>query len=103
MAAGMAASHTIRWDRVGRVALLVRARASSLCLYIGPARSYSRTWQEATRQAAEVARAASARTRASARRRASCAGPRSLEREARRLGMVRPGERAYVVRGLPRD
>ncbi len=26
--------------------------------------------------------------------------PLTLEREARRLGMVRPGERAYVVRGL---
>jgi cell division protein FtsB len=26
--------------------------------------------------------------------------PAMLEREARRLGMVRPGEHAYVVRGL---
>jgi cell division protein FtsB len=29
--------------------------------------------------------------------------PRALEREARRLGMVKPGERAYVVKGLPKD
>jgi hypothetical protein len=27
--------------------------------------------------------------------------PRALEREARRLGMVRQGERAYVIEGLP--
>ena len=27
--------------------------------------------------------------------------PLTLEREARRLGMVRAGERAYVVKGLP--
>jgi cell division protein FtsB len=26
--------------------------------------------------------------------------PLTMEREARRLGMVRPGERAYVIRGL---
>lgn len=28
--------------------------------------------------------------------------PGALEREARRLGMVRQGERAYVIEGLPR-
>jgi cell division protein FtsB len=28
--------------------------------------------------------------------------PATLEREARRLGMVRPGEHAYVVHGLGR-
>ena len=27
-------------------------------------------------------------------------GPLTVEREARRLGMVRPGEHAYVIRGL---
>jgi hypothetical protein len=27
--------------------------------------------------------------------------PSTLEREARRLGLVRPGEREYVVTGLP--
>ncbi len=27
--------------------------------------------------------------------------PAALEREARSLGMVRPGEKAYVVNGLP--
>ena len=28
--------------------------------------------------------------------------PGALEREARSLGMVRQGERAYVIEGLPR-
>jgi cell division protein FtsB len=28
--------------------------------------------------------------------------PRALEREARKLGLVRQGERAYVIEGLPR-
>ena len=30
------------------------------------------------------------------------ADPRTLEAEARKLGMVRPTERAYVVKGLPK-
>jgi len=29
--------------------------------------------------------------------------PRTVQTEARALGMVRPGERSYVVTGLPRD
>ena len=35
-------------------------------------------------------------------RKAELKNPRALEREARRLGMVKPGERAYVVEGLGR-
>jgi cell division protein FtsB len=30
-------------------------------------------------------------------------GPQAIEREARRLGMVREGEQAIVVHGLPED
>jgi hypothetical protein len=29
-------------------------------------------------------------------------GDSALEREARRLGMVKAGERAYIVEGLPK-
>ena len=29
--------------------------------------------------------------------------PAALEREARKLGMVKGGERSYVIRGLPKD
>ena len=46
------------------------------------------------KQAAENARL-------NARRRA-LGDPRTLEAEARKLGMVRPTERAYVVTGLPK-
>jgi hypothetical protein len=37
------------------------------------------------------------------RRRRALRRAGSVETEARRLGMVRSDERAYVVRGLPRD
>jgi cell division protein FtsB len=35
------------------------------------------------------------------RRAAEAASPQVLQREARRLGLVREDERAYVIRGLP--
>ena len=89
----------IRWDRVSRVALLV-VLVGMVYLYAGPARSYWATLQEAEHRRAEVAalKRENARLRA---RRALLRTTGALEREARRLGMVRPGERPYAVRHLP--
>ena len=90
----------MRWDRVGRMALLF-VGVLLICLYVNPLRTYVATRQEAKTKRAEVAALqAEHRTlvkRARALRRAS-----SIEIEARKLGMVRRTERAYVVRGLPR-
>jgi cell division protein FtsB len=90
----------IRWDRVSRVTLLV-VLLGILFLYIGPARSYWSTVQEAKHRRAEVSdlKRENAKLRA---HRAALRNPASLEREARRLGMVRPGERSYVVKHLPK-
>jgi cell division protein FtsB len=90
----------IRWDRVSRVALLV-VLLGILALYIGPARSYWSTLQEAKHRRAEVSalRRENARLRA---RRAALRNPSALERQARKLGMVRPGERSYVLKHLPK-
>ena len=90
----------IRWDRISRVALLV-VLLGILFLYIGPARSYWSTVQEAKHRRAEVAalKRENAKLRA---RRAALSNPAALEREARRQGMVRPGERSYVVKHLPK-
>lgn len=90
----------IRWDRVSRVALLV-VLLGLLFLYVGPARSYWSTVQEAKHRRAEVTRLKHENTKLRARRDA-LRNPAALEREARRLGMVRPGERSYVVKHLPR-
>jgi cell division protein FtsB len=90
----------IRWDRISRVALLV-VLIGILALYVGPARSYWSTVQEAKHRRAEVASLKHANDKLRARRNA-LRNPASLEREARRLGMVRPGERAYVVKHLPK-
>ena len=89
----------IRWDRIGRW-LLLGVVAVILYLYIGPTRSLISTWGEAARQREAVAELK--RQNALLReRRARLLSPTALESEARRLGMVRAGERAYVVRGLP--
>jgi cell division protein FtsB len=88
----------IRWDRVGRRAL-IGVFALVLYLYIGPAIRWVQTYREAGRQRAQVAelRAENARLR---ERRHSLREPGALEREARALGMVKAGERAYIVEGV---
>lgn len=97
---GAARTAGIRWDRVGRVALLV-VLVGILGLYVGPAHSWWVTWHAAKLHRAEVARleAENARLRAHVQ---ALRDPRSLEVEARKLGMIKPGERSYVIRGLPK-
>jgi cell division protein FtsB len=91
----------IRWDRVGRVALLL-VLLFVVTLYIGPSIHLVETWQEAKQRRAEATEL-SRQNDALRARRAALRDPRTLEREARRLGLVKPGERAYIVRRLPRD
>jgi cell division protein FtsB len=90
----------IRWDRLSRIAMLA-VLVGLVGLYVGPARSYWTTRHEASqrRAAVEDLKRENAKLRA---RRVALKDPHALEREARRLGMVRPGERAYVVQGLPK-
>lgn len=90
----------IRWDRLSRYALLA-VFAGLLFLYVNPARSYVHTLHEAHHRQAQV-RALQRDNQELAARRKALSDPHVIEAEARRLGMVRPGERAYVVRGLPR-
>src|SRR5215212_4039731 len=89
----------VRWDRVGRVALLV-VLGGVLLLYAGPVRSYWQTWRESRAKHAELHRLEAEHARLLARRR-ELREPASLMREARRLGMVRRGERAFVLQDLP--
>ena len=99
MAGGRARPAGIRWDRMGRVALLV-VLFGIVVLYAGPARSYVSTQREAGQRRADLARLKQEHERLLARR-AGLRGPAALEREARRLGMVKPGERPFVIEHLP--
>lgn len=89
----------IRWDRVGRVALLL-VMIAIVGLYIGPSLSYFSAWRESKAREKVVAKLEREQERLEARR-AALRSPRVLEQEARRLGMVKPGETAYVIGNLP--
>jgi len=90
----------IRWDRVGRVGLLVTL-AIVVCLYIEPALSILRTWRAERRQAGVVHQLIQGN--ASLERQVkSLNDPATIVADARALGMVRSGEKSYVVLGLPR-
>ena len=96
----MAAAGRIRWDRVGRIALLC-VLVGMLYLYVGPTRSWIATYEEAGERRADVAQL-KAQNRRLRNRRDQLRRPGTLEKEARLRGMVRAGERAYVVQDLPR-
>ena len=91
----------VRWDRIGRLALLF-VGLLLIYLYINPLRTWVSTWQEAQTKRQEVSQLQREHSELVKRARA-LRSPGSVETEARRLGMVRPDERAYVVRGLPRE
>ena len=94
------AAARIRWDRLGRWAILF-VLGLVLYLYIGPATRWVSTWKEARAKRAELATLQAENERLRERRDA-LKRRSSLEREARRLGMVKAGERMYVVEGLPK-
>jgi cell division protein FtsB len=91
----------IRWDRVGRIALLT-VLAIILALYISPAKHWIEQSGTAGAQREELGQLKSEQNRLE-RQVKDLRRPAALEREARKLGMIRGGERSYVIRGLPRD
>ena len=90
-----AASSRIRWDRVGRWALIC-VFAFVLYLYIGPARTWIGTYAEAKRKREEVADLRDRREQLVEHKRA-LTRQGAVELEARKLGMVKAGEKLYVV------
>jgi cell division protein FtsB len=91
----------IRWDRLGRVALLV-VLLGVVALYVGPSISFFHTYKEAEARRGEVRALQAENAKLRARKR-SLKSSATLEREARRLGLVKPGEKPFVVKGLPGD
>jgi hypothetical protein len=91
-----AASSRIRWDRVGRWALIC-VFAFVIYLYIGPARTWLSTYGEAKRKRADVAELRAQNERLLERKR-QLQRSGAVELEARELGMVKAGEKLFVVR-----
>jgi len=72
-----------------------------LLLYISPAKHWIEQSGTASAQRQELEEL-SAENAELERRAAELRDPAALEREARRLGMVRQGERAYVIENPPK-
>ena len=85
----------IHWHRVGRLALLVTLAAIVL-LYIPPVTHWIEQRRTAAHGKAEMQQLQHENDQLR-KRMGQLTGPDALEREARRLGMVRRGERPYVV------
>ncbi len=86
----------IRWDRVGRYALLA-VLGVILLLYVSPAKHWIEQSSTAGHQKAELDDLQREHGELRQRLRA-LRDPDALEREARRLGMVKAGEKLYVIR-----
>jgi cell division protein FtsB len=93
-----ASAMRVRWDRVGRVGLLV-VLAAVMGLYAAHTLAYLSTRAEANRQSA-VVHQLTLENAALLKQQRSLNDPATVQRDARALGMVLPGERPYVITGL---
>jgi cell division protein FtsB len=82
----------MRWVAVGAILLVG-------LLYARPLRSYVQTKHDLAHRSTEV-RALRADRRALQHRLAEATTGEALTQQARRLGLVRPGERLFIVKGV---
>jgi cell division protein FtsB len=94
------ARSAIRWDRVARTALLTTL-GIVLLLYISPVERWLTQHHAADQQQSDL-RSLEAQNRQLRSQIRTLHQPAALELEARKLGMIRRGERAYVIQSLPR-
>ncbi len=95
--AGVAAR--VRWDRLGRTAMLLVLLAI-VYLYASVGVRMLSTWRQSRHDGAAVAQLEREHRRL-LREHGTLTGTGTLETDARRLGMMRAGEQSYVVGGLP--
>ncbi len=89
----------VRWDRLGRIGLLLTL-AVILLLYVSPTRHWIEQSRTRSAQQQELRELQAENGRLERRVRA-LKDPAALEQAARRLGMVRKGERSYVIENPP--
>ncbi|HEX2161303.1 MAG TPA: septum formation initiator family protein, partial [Thermoleophilaceae bacterium] len=90
----------IRWDRLSRVALLALLGAI-LLMYVSPAKHWWESSRTASAQSEELSHLEAENKRLK-QRAALLKNPDTLELEARKLGMTRSDERAFVIENPPR-
>jgi cell division protein FtsB len=95
-----AARPNIRWDRVGRVFLL-GVLFVILLMYVSPLTRWVTQRNTASADTAELHQLQATHDSLKARLKA-LQGSQAIELRARSLGMVKQGERAFVIENLPR-
>jgi cell division protein FtsB len=91
----------VRWDRLGRIAMLL-VLLSLVFLYLSTGVHMLSTWTQSRRDHSIVARMEHEHKHL-VRQHNSLSSQSTLEAEARQLGMVRPGEQPYIVGNLPKN
>jgi cell division protein FtsB len=90
----------IRWERVGRVVLLV-VLVAVVGLYVQQGLTYLSVRSQANQQLS-IVKQLSRQNAGLRQQQRQLNDPGTIVRDARALGMVRPGERPYAVSGLPK-
>jgi cell division protein FtsL len=95
------AAARVRWDRLGRIAMLFVLLALVI-LYLSTGLHMLSTWRQSRHADARVAQMqAEHRRLVSEHNRLSSQS--NLEQSARALGMQRPDEQTYIIGGLPHN
>jgi cell division protein FtsB len=95
---GRTTGSRIQWDRVGRIALVL-VLIAVLASYIKPAINLFETWRGSTAAEQELIQL-EAENKKLERRAELLKTPAAAMAEARKLGMVGPGEQAFKISGL---
>jgi cell division protein FtsB len=95
-----AARPNIRWDRLGRVFLL-GVLFVILLMYVSPLTRWVTQKNTAKEDTAELRQLETTNSELKARLK-SLQSRGAIELKARRLGMVKQGERSFVIENLPR-
>ena len=89
----------INWDRFGRVALVL-VLFGILVSYLNPVVNFFHAWHDSKSTKVHLAELRQENLQLQ-RQAAEDSSDAVLVREARRLGMIRPGERAWAVKNMP--
>lgn len=88
----------MHWDRLGRITLVL-VLFGVLALYVNPVLDFFDAWRKSRAETAQLAELKAEHEKLR-RRAASLSGPAAAELQARRMGMVAPGEGSAIVKGL---
>jgi hypothetical protein len=91
----------VRWDRLGRIAMLC-VLAALLYLYLSAGVHMLSSWRQSSHDGARVA-SMEREHRALVGAHETLSRQSTLEAEARQLGMMKAGEQPYVMSGLPKN